>query len=124
AEPRTPAGAHPPRQAGHVPGPHRVLLLHDEPDRSAAPGVGAGGAGRRPTGEPDHRRPRDRALRPARARPDARPAVARSGRRGTKRARPPRARSWRYAQRGPRRGGRTVPRRPLSPDLAPPEVVS
>ena len=47
----------PPGQADHVPGPDGLLLLDDEPDRPAAPGVGAGGAGRRPGAEPDHGRP-------------------------------------------------------------------
>ena len=44
----------PPGQAGHVPGPDGLLLLDDEPDRPAAPGLGAGGAGRGPGGQPDH----------------------------------------------------------------------
>ena len=36
-----------PRQADRVPRQDRLLLLDDEPDRPAAPGVGAGVAGRR-----------------------------------------------------------------------------
>ena len=45
------------RTSSHVPGPDGLLLLDDEPDRPAAPGLGAGGAGRRAGGQPDHRAP-------------------------------------------------------------------
>ena len=58
AESGPPARAGPPGQADHVPRPDGLLLLDDEPDRPAAPGVGAGGAGRRPGAEPDHGRRR------------------------------------------------------------------
>ena len=58
AQPRPAAGAGPPGQADHVPGPDGLLLLDDEPHRSAAPGVGArgtrGGPGAQPiTVDPD-----------------------------------------------------------------------
>ena len=66
------ASAHPDKQIT-LPGPHRLLLLDDEPDRPAAPGVGAGVAGRRASGQPDHVDP-DTAHGPGRARPDARAA--------------------------------------------------
>ena len=61
-----------PRQADHVPGPHGLLLLDDEPHRPAAPRVGARGARRRAGRQPDHGRPRHRAPRAGRPRPDAR----------------------------------------------------
>ena len=63
-----------PRQADHVPRQDGVLLLDDEPDRPAAPGVGARVARRGPGAQPDPGRGRDRALGPGRARPDARAA--------------------------------------------------
>ncbi len=66
AEPGPPARAGAPGQADHVPGQGRLLLLDDEPDRPAAPGLGPGGAGRGPGRQPDHGRPRHRAPRPGR----------------------------------------------------------
>ena len=47
AQPRQAAGRRPPGQAHRLPGPQRLLLLDDEPDRPAPPGVGHGVAGRR-----------------------------------------------------------------------------
>ncbi len=47
-----------------VPGEDRLLLLDDEPDRPAAPGLVAGVAGRRPGGQPHHRRPGHRPATP------------------------------------------------------------
>ncbi len=67
AEPGPPARAGAPGQADHVPRQDRLLLLDDEPDRPAAPGVGAGGAGRGPGGQPDHGRPGHRATTPGSA---------------------------------------------------------
>ena len=49
AQPGQAAGRRPPRQADLVPRPERLLLLDDEPDRPAPPGVGPGVAGRRHT---------------------------------------------------------------------------
>ena len=46
AEPRPPAGERAPRQADRRSSTDRLLLLDDEPDRPAAPGVGAGEPGR------------------------------------------------------------------------------
>ena len=74
AQPGAPTGRRPPRAVGALPRLDGVLLLDDEPDRPAAPGVGDGGARRRTGGEPDHRRRRRRALGTGRAGPDARPA--------------------------------------------------
>ena len=74
AQPGAPAGPGEPAAQRLVPGQDGLLLLDDEPDRPAAPGVVAGVAGRRPRGEPDRGRPGRRALGPRGAGPDARPA--------------------------------------------------
>ncbi len=74
AQPRPAARDHPPGADRHLPRPHRLLLLDDEPHRPAAPGVGAGEPRRGPRGQPHRRGRRGRALGPRRPRPDARAA--------------------------------------------------
>ena len=76
AQPGQAARRRAPRPAHRLPGPHRLLLLDDEPDRPAAPGLGAGVARRGPAGQRDRGRPGDRALGQGRAPADARPARA------------------------------------------------
>ena len=76
AQPGQAAGRRAPRAADRLPRPDRLLLLDDEPDRPAAPGVGAGVARRGTAGQRDRGRPRDRALGQGRAPADARPARA------------------------------------------------
>ena len=73
AQPRAAARPRAPRAGHRLPRPQRLLLLDDEPDRPAPPGVGAGVPGRRRRREPDPGRPRHRAPRPGRAAADARP---------------------------------------------------
>jgi quinolinate synthase len=77
-EPGAEAGRAAPRQAHHVPRPHHLLLLDDEPHRPAAPGVGAGESGGGPDRQPDRRRPGHCPLGPRRAGSDA--GAARGGR--------------------------------------------
>ena len=62
-EPGQAAGERPPRAGDHLPGGARLLLRDDEPDRSSAPGVGAGESGRGARGESDRRRSRDGGVR-------------------------------------------------------------
>ena len=54
-EPGTPAGRRASGQGDHLPGVHRLLLRHHEPDRPAAPGAHPGVAGARRGRQPDHR---------------------------------------------------------------------
>ncbi len=62
-----------PRAADPLPREERLLLLDDEPDRPAAPRVGAGVARRGTRRQRDPGRPRGRPPRAGRPRPDARP---------------------------------------------------
>ena len=57
------AHAHPDKQVT-LPGPLGLLLLDDEPDRPAAPGLGAGEPGRRQRGQPHRRGPATRSTGP------------------------------------------------------------
>ena len=126
AEPRPPAGQRPPRQAGHLPRPHGLLLLDDEPHRPAAPGVGAGEPGRGQRRQPDRGRRRHRALGPRRARPDARPArcprrprTDRPSPQPSRRARTSRRQEDPTLARGSAVGGATGRGRPRSGTSAP-----